>query len=201
MGTSDTSQNCLPSPVRVALERKTEAEQLGWGELGMGHHKGRTHDTRYIPLMSLNTVTWDRSFHSSLIRAEMAMNLMCRHLHQDLAVTLELYREGDMWLAMNEGYVQVAAPQSRRSQAVLARFAPNTRNIICVREVLRSIYRRTARAVKSWRTGPRSRGPAARNRAWSAVDGKGGCGRFTKEGNPSVRSGSSSVYANKCRQG
>lgn len=30
------------------------------------------------------------------------------HLHQDLAIALELLREGDVWLAMNEGYIEVA---------------------------------------------------------------------------------------------
>jgi hypothetical protein len=95
--------------VAVPLKKKTEAEALGWMDLGLLHgHKGGFVGRRYVPA---------DIFEDSRIGKALALVLSQRgsiddpsvwHLHQDLVVTLHLKREGDTWVAIDEGYIVVA---------------------------------------------------------------------------------------------
>ena len=96
--------------VAVPLDKKTSAETLGWGDVGLRHrHKGGIEGNRYVASdvferygLALNAV--------ALVLAQEGNtdDFGEWHLHQDLVITLGLKREGDIWLAMEEGYIEVA---------------------------------------------------------------------------------------------
>jgi hypothetical protein len=96
--------------VAVPLDKKTSAETLGWMDVGLAHsHCGGIEEGRYVPAdvfhgygLGLNAVAL------ALEQRGNADDSPEWHLHQDLAITLKLKREGDLWLAMEEGYLEVA---------------------------------------------------------------------------------------------
>lgn len=96
--------------IAVPLDKKAKAESLGWGDLGMIYaHRGSVEGGRYIPAdvfdgygLNLNAVAL------VLVQEGNAEDPTEWLLHQDLAITLDLKREGDAWLATEEGYIEVA---------------------------------------------------------------------------------------------
>ena len=96
--------------IAVPLDKKTSAETLGWMHVGLTHtHRGGIEGSRYVPAdvfdgygLGLNAV--------ALVLAQEGNteDFPEWHLHQDLAITLTLKREGDIWVAMEEGYIEVA---------------------------------------------------------------------------------------------
>ncbi len=96
--------------IAVPLDKRTRAETLGWTHLGLRHtHRGGVTEGRYVPAdvfdgygLELNAVV--------LVLAQDGNtdDPPVWHLHQDFVLTLGLKREHDVWLAMDEGYIEVA---------------------------------------------------------------------------------------------
>lgn len=95
--------------IAVPLAQRAAAEQLNWGHLGLNQeHRPRVEDGSYHPADEY------RDDHRGLTAQALVLvqrgNSQEReewHLHQDLALGLRLLREGDRWLAMDEGYGEV----------------------------------------------------------------------------------------------
>jgi hypothetical protein len=102
------SEFFVAGSIAVPLERRTEVEKLSWMDLDRSRdHKGVVQEGHYIPS--------DIFKESSIQAIELVLDQSGNteetrvwHLHQDIVVTLRLKREGDIWLAMDEGYVEVA---------------------------------------------------------------------------------------------
>jgi len=94
----------------VPLDKKAGAETLGWGEFGlMQGDSGGMEGGRYVPAdvfdgygLGLSAVAL------VLVQEGNTEDGTQWHLHQDFAITLKLKREGDAWVAMEEGYIEVA---------------------------------------------------------------------------------------------
>lgn len=123
--------------IAVPLERKTSAEKLGWMDVGLRHtHRGGIEDGHYIPAdiftgygLDLNAV--------ALVLAQdgNGEDLPEWHLHQDFAITLRLKREGDTWLAPEEGYIEVArlSRDPEGCPTLLAVRAEHLKDYLCAR--------------------------------------------------------------------
>src|SRR5258708_7604366 len=95
--------------IAVPLDNKVRAETLGWHDIGLRYtHRGGMDGNRYVPAdffdgygLNLNAVAL------VLAQSGNADDPPEWHLHQDFAITLRLKREGDLWLATEEGYIEV----------------------------------------------------------------------------------------------
>src|ERR1017187_3596194 len=125
--------------IAVPLDKKTSAETLGWSELGLMHgHIGGMEGGRYVPAdvydgyeLNLNAVAL------ALVQEGNAEDVAQWHLHQDFAITLKLKREGDAWLATEEGYIEVAhLKRDAESRPVLLEVrAEHLKDYLCAREM------------------------------------------------------------------
>jgi hypothetical protein len=94
--------------IAVPLESRDETEELGWTGLGLQHdHHPYVQDGDYMPA---DQYQLGDDWGLSLVLQQRGNSLENRiwHLHHDLVIGLELKREGDEWLAINEGYRTVA---------------------------------------------------------------------------------------------
>ena len=94
----------------VAVEDKAKAEKLRWEDVGIGHdHTGGVENGKYVPC-DVRQSEYD-GFPGTYLVLDQRGNLEEHHewhLHQDLVITLRLKREGDVWLSVDEGYMDVA---------------------------------------------------------------------------------------------
>jgi hypothetical protein len=94
----------------VLVEQRTRAETLDWQQYSLDHsHQGYVDNGRYVPGdihdiggLGLGGVAL------ALVQDGNRDETSQWHLHQDLAITLGLKREGDVWVAINEGYFEAA---------------------------------------------------------------------------------------------
>lgn len=94
----------------VAIEDKAKAEKLGWSDVGILHnHSGGVENGKYVPC-DVRPGDYDGvpGTHLVLDQRGNGEEHSEWHLHQDLAITLRLKREGDTWVSLDEGYIAVA---------------------------------------------------------------------------------------------
>jgi hypothetical protein len=122
--------------IAVPVDKRASAETLGWMDVGLRHtHKGGIQDGRYVAAdvfdgygLQLNAV--------ALVLAQdgNADDPTEWHLHQDFVIALNLKREGDTWLAMDEGYVEVARLRRCDGRPVLLEVrAEHLKDYLCAR--------------------------------------------------------------------
>ena len=123
----------------VFSSKRKAAADLEWGNIGISHeHGGWVQDGRYVPADQYETSEGDSiGIHLVLDQAIRGEDLLEWHLHQDLVVTLALKREGDVWLAPAEGYVEVANLQRRDSgkPSLLRIRAEFLKDYLCARDM------------------------------------------------------------------
>lgn len=94
----------------VPLSKRERAEALDWTRIGIGHdHASWVSDGRYVPA-DVYEDDDESQLGVPLVLAQRG-NLVeppTWHLHQDLVIALRLKREGDVWVALDEGYLEVA---------------------------------------------------------------------------------------------
>jgi len=96
--------------IAVPLEKRARAKTLNWGDVGLGHsHKGFIQDGRYVPADVFDGWRQDLGGVALVLAQDGNSDDPPEwHLHQDFVITLKLKKEGDSWLAMDEGYIEVA---------------------------------------------------------------------------------------------
>lgn len=96
--------------IAVPVNQKAQAETLDWSTIGLSHsHCGYVEGDRYKPADVFEGYRQDLNAVALALEQDGNSDEFAEwHLHQDLAITLKLKREGDEWLAMNEAYVEVA---------------------------------------------------------------------------------------------
>jgi hypothetical protein len=123
--------------IAVPLDKKTGAESLGWMDIGLEHtHRGGIEGGRYVPAdvfdgyeLGLNAVAL------ILEQDGNSDDLPEWHLHQDIPITLQLKCEGDRWLAMEEGYIEVARMKrdDKGAPILLEMRAEHLKDYLCAR--------------------------------------------------------------------
>lgn len=120
------------------IDQREAVEKLGWSDIGIGQSHGPwIRGSEYVPSdrfdrggsdgpVGLNLVL-EQSGHGST-KAEW-------HLHQDLAIALGLFREGNSWVCPREGYVEVARLKRTDdgSPRLLEIRAEHLRDYLCAR--------------------------------------------------------------------
>jgi hypothetical protein len=96
--------------IAVPLTHRAEAEALGWDQVGISRESASyVEGDRYVPA---DVFEDNRApFVAVPLVLEQRGNREEHrqwHLHQDFVIALGLLREGDTWLAIDEGYVEVA---------------------------------------------------------------------------------------------
>jgi hypothetical protein len=96
--------------IAIPLDKRVSAETLRWEHIGLRReHQPFFQDGHYIPA---DEFTGNEPGLSgiALVLAQRGNRAEPTewHLHQDFVIALRLIREGDIWLAMDEGYVQAA---------------------------------------------------------------------------------------------
>ena len=139
--------------VAVPLDRKADAEKWDWQRIGFSHsHSGYVDGDTYVPVdvyarddvSGLNLVLEQRG--NSLEQEQW-------HLHQDFVITLGLKREGDVWLAIDHNYLEVArlARRDSGSPSRLEVRASYLRDYMCARRLSLRVasYRQRTETVET----------------------------------------------------
>lgn len=98
----------------IDSESRADAVNLGWMDIGLiQNHRGFVGDEGYI--QSDVYLKGEKPIGVNLVLDQHINREESRiwHLHQDIVISLSLVREGDRWLAANEGYIEVAKLHKR----------------------------------------------------------------------------------------
>lgn len=149
----------------IPVDKKTEAEKLGWIDVGINHsHSGYIQGDEYIP--SNVYKEYDGKFTGEHLVLEQRGNSKEKtewHLNQDFVITLGLKHEGDVWVRPDEGYIDVAKLYRREdgSPYLLEVRAIHLRDYLCARKMALYItsYRDRVEVVEdvahlSWKEKP-----------------------------------------------
>lgn len=133
----------------IPLNFKSEAEKLGWTDIGISHdHCGHFQGEEYIP----SNIYKDYS--SQLIGEHLVLSQTGNsieknewHLNQDFVITLGLIREGDTWVRPYEGYLEIAKLYRRpdKSPYLIEVRAAHLKDYLCARKMalyINSYYQR-----------------------------------------------------------
>jgi hypothetical protein len=94
----------------VPVEQKEKTETLDWPQYSLAtSHQGYVDEDHYVP----GDVHDVGGLGLGGVALALSQDGNCEdpsqwHLHQDLVITLGLKREGENWVAINEGYIEVA---------------------------------------------------------------------------------------------
>jgi hypothetical protein len=119
----------------LPLDQRAAAEKLGWDEVGIGHDHRPDVEGQYVPVDIEGHqhvgVTGVRLVFEQRGNREESRQW---HLNADLAIALGLKREGDEWLAIDEGYATVARLTSVDDSPVLLEIrAEYLKDYLCAR--------------------------------------------------------------------
>lgn len=150
--------------IAVPLAKRATAETLHWMDIGLRQsHKGFCEQGRYVQADVFDG--WDLHLGAVALALSQDGNSHdpCEwHLHQDFIITLGLKREGDVWLAMDEDYIEVARLERQGGEPVLLEVrAEHLKDYLCARAMALyvSSYRSREEVVAdashiTWTTSP-----------------------------------------------
>lgn len=94
----------------IPLDKKTNAEKLGWMDVGISHEHGvYVQDGKYHPADLFEDYHGEfTGINLLLVQRGNSAEHNEWHLHQDLVIALGLKREGDIWVCPDEGYIDIA---------------------------------------------------------------------------------------------
>ncbi|MGH9734318.1 MAG: hypothetical protein ACRD8A_06995 [Candidatus Acidiferrales bacterium] len=96
----------------VPLERRDEAAKLGWMDLGLAHdhcgYCGYEEPHSYVASDEQEDESLKGAIPLVLAQGGNSVDRPTWHIHQDFVITLGLKREGNLWVAMDEDYIEVA---------------------------------------------------------------------------------------------
>ena len=123
----------------VPVDKKEKAERLGWSDVGVARqHRPGFRDGRYISVDIFEDYLGE--FTGIPLVLEQRGNRKEPeewHLHQDFVIALGLTREDDIWLSMNEDYIEVARLQRKPNVApgLLEVRAEHLKDYLCARNM------------------------------------------------------------------
>lgn len=127
------------SSVAVPLYQRSEAEKLGWTDIGTrSSNRGYVQNGEYIAAQTYQNN--DKTLRAEYLVLERSGNRIEDSewiLNQDLTCSLELKREGDKWLAISNGYEEVAKLERDKDGKVvsLSMKASSLKDYLCARKM------------------------------------------------------------------
>lgn len=122
--------------IAIPLAEKATAGKLNWGDIGLSHsHRCSIEGGRYFP----SDVFTGYEFEINGVPLVLAQDGNRDdppewHLHQDFVIALNLKREGDNWLAIDEGYIEVARLTKEDGRPALLQVrAEHLKDYLCAR--------------------------------------------------------------------
>jgi hypothetical protein len=92
----------------VPLKKRDAAASLGWGNLNLMHdHCGSANGSRYVAADEYDGKQLKGAIPLVMAQSGNSAEPPTWHLHPDLVITLKLKREGNIWAAMDEDYIEV----------------------------------------------------------------------------------------------
>jgi hypothetical protein len=92
----------------IPTDSRETASELGWEDVGIGHsHSAYVQGDSFIPCDVYDGAGFT-GLHLVLEQRGNRQEPPEWHLHQDFVIALALRREGDVWLSIEEGYIEVA---------------------------------------------------------------------------------------------
>jgi hypothetical protein len=121
----------------VPLKRRVAAANMGWRDLNLMHdHCGYANQGRYVAA---------DEYHDKQLKGAIPLVMSQRgnsaesptwHIHPDLVITLGLKREGNVWVAMNEDYVEVIRMKLSEDRPKLVEIrAEHLKDYLCARQM------------------------------------------------------------------
>ena len=94
----------------ISTKVQLEPDKLGWMDVGISHnHCGWVEHKKYIPCDVYQDYGGKFSgVHLVLDQRGNSLEQPEWHLHQDFVITLGLRREKDVWVRIDEGYMEIA---------------------------------------------------------------------------------------------
>jgi hypothetical protein len=132
-----TSEFYAVGSLAVAAKDRAKAAKMDWNDLGLSHsHSGRVERRKYVPCdIQLAYGDGAPGVHLVLDQRGNGQEPSEWHLHQDFAITLRLRRERDVWVSLDEGYIEVARLTRRDdgSPELLEVRASHLKDYLCAR--------------------------------------------------------------------
>ena len=101
----------------VPLRKRKAAENLGWRDLNLTHdHCGFAYRGRYIPADEYDDPNLKGAVPLVMSQSGNSAEPPTWHIHPDFVITLDLKREANVWVAMNEDYVEVVRLKAGQGQ-------------------------------------------------------------------------------------
>jgi hypothetical protein len=92
----------------VPLRKRGAAANLGWNGLNLMHdHCGSAYGGRYVAADEYDDKQLKGSIPLVMSQSGNSAEPPTWHIHPDFVITLKLKREGNVWVAMDEGYIEV----------------------------------------------------------------------------------------------
>lgn len=122
----------------VPLRKRDAAANLGWGDLNLMHdHCGSAYGGRYVAADEYDDKRLKGAIPLVMSQSGNSAEVSTWHVHPDLVITLKLKREGNTWVAMDEGYIEVIRLKmdNRNRPALLEMRAEYLKDYLCARRM------------------------------------------------------------------
>jgi hypothetical protein len=138
----------------VPLKKRNTASELGWMDLGLAHdHCGYASGRRYVAADEWEDNQLKGAVPLVMSQRGNATETQTWHVHPDLLITLRLKREGNVWVAMDEDYIEVVRLKLDKdnSPTLLEVRAEHLKDYLCARRMalLISWYRERQEVVEA----------------------------------------------------
>jgi hypothetical protein len=92
----------------VPVRKRNAAASLGWRDLNLMHdHSGYANRGRYVAADEYDDKQLRGAFPLAMSQRGNRVEPPTWHIHSDFVITLGLKREGNVWVAIDEGYIEV----------------------------------------------------------------------------------------------
>jgi len=123
----------------VPISKKSEAEKLGWTEVGTrGSTMGYVEDGKYIPAYLYKSYESDLTAEQLVIEYQ-GNSKECNEwlINTDLIASLHLKQEGNIWVSISRGYEEVIKVERNRNGCPKAMYikAPYLKDYLCARKM------------------------------------------------------------------
>lgn len=138
----------------IPIKKRDAAATLGWGDLNLMHdHCGYANSKRYVAANEYDDKQLIGAIPLVMSQSGNSAEPATWHIHPDLVITLKLKREGNVWVAIDEGYIEVVRLKLNEdhSPRLLEVRAEHLKDYLCARRMALRIswYRERAEVVEA----------------------------------------------------